>query len=163
MTARLVEIHARELARKLHCVRPDTRTMLQPSTALIAVVIAVLALGTPEPQDVNQAAPTVKDVMTTMTVPASDAIFSAASEPPKDDAQWVALRASAATLAESGRLLTITARAKEAEWIEMARAMVTEAEATFKAVDAKDPEALAQAGDSVYLTCDACHARYMDR
>jgi hypothetical protein len=33
--------------------------------------------------------------MATMTVPASDAIVSAASEPPKDERQWVALRASA--------------------------------------------------------------------
>ena len=138
--------------------------MLQPPTALIAVVIAVLAAGTAAPQDVNKAAPTVKDVMTTMTVPASDAIFSAASEPPKDAAQWVALRASAVMLAESGRLLTATDRAKkDAEWLELPRTMVTEAEATFKAIDAKDSEALAQAGDSVYVTCDACHARYMDR
>jgi hypothetical protein len=30
--------------------------------------------------------------MATMTVPASEAIFSAAPEPPKDERQWVALR-----------------------------------------------------------------------
>ena len=138
--------------------------MPQPPTALIALVIAALASGTAAPQDVNKAAQSVKDVMTTMTVPASDAIFSAASEPPKDDAQWVALRASVATLAESGRLLATTGPAKkDADWIELARALVTKAEATFKAIDVKDPEGLAQAGDSVYLTCAACHARYKNQ
>jgi hypothetical protein len=135
--------------------------MHQPPTALIAIVIAGLAAGTAAPQDADKAAPTVKHVMTTMTVPASDAIFDAVAEPPKEAAQWVAVRASAARLAESGRLLTTTARAKDdEEWNRMARALVTEAEAAFKAIDAKDPDALADVGDKVYLTCEACHARY---
>ena len=96
-----------------------------------------------------------------MTVPASDAIFSAASEPPKDEQQWMALLASATTLAESGRLLTTVARAKDdREWVEMARGLVTEAEATMKAIDAHDTDALSQAGDSVYLACKTCHDRY---
>jgi len=33
------------LARKLHCMPTDTRTMFHPPTALIAVAIAVLATG----------------------------------------------------------------------------------------------------------------------
>ena len=138
--------------------------MHHPPTAIIAIVVVVLAAGTAAPQDANKAAQTVKDVMQTMTVPASDAIFSAASEPPKDETQWVALRASAATLAESGRVLATTAQANnDREWVELSRALVTEAETTLKAIDAKDPEALAQASDNLYLTCGACHARYMDR
>ena len=138
--------------------------MPQPPTALIALVIVVLTAGTAASQGANKAAQTVKGVMQTMTIPASDAIFSAASEPPKDGAQWVALRANATTLAESGRLLTTTERAKnDAEWTRMARALVTEAEATFKAIDAKDAEGLAQAGDSLYVACEACHARYLEQ
>jgi cytochrome c556 len=137
--------------------------MPQPPTALIAIVVAVLTAGTAASQGANKAAQTVKGVMQTMTIPASDEIFSAASEPPKDETQWVALRASAATLAESGRLLTTTGPAKEeTEWLEMARALVTEAEATLKAIDAKNLEGLAQAGDSLYVTCEACHDRYME-
>jgi hypothetical protein len=150
------------LARKLHCMPADTRTMLQPPTALIAVAISVLATGTATPQDADKAAPAVTHVMATMTVPASDAIFSAASEPPKDERQWVALRASAEALAESGRLLTTVDRAKDdTEWIGMARVLVTEAEATLNAIEARNADALSQAGDNVYVTCQTCHARYM--
>jgi cytochrome c556 len=135
--------------------------MPHPPTALIAVVIAALASGTATPQDADKTAPTVEQVMTTMTVPASDAIFAAASEPPKDDAQWVALRASTGTLDESARLLLKTGPAKnDAEWIEMARALATEAEVIMKAIDAKDAERIAQAGDDMYLTCKACHDRF---
>ena len=134
--------------------------MKHPLTAL-ASFVAVLAAGTATPQVAVNAAPSVMEVMTTMTVPASDAIFSAASEPPKEAAQWVALRASAKALADSGRVLTSIARAKDdAEWIEMARALVTEAEATFTAIDHKDADALAKAGDDVYLTCKTCHDRF---
>jgi hypothetical protein len=141
---------------------PDMHnTTRQPSTLLIAVGVAVLLTGTAATQDTDNAAPTVKHVMVTMTVPASDAIFSAATEPPKDVPQWMALRASAQTLAESGLLLTTVTRAKDdREWVEMARGLVTEAEATLKAIDAKDTDALSQAGDSVYLTCKTCHDRY---
>ena len=136
--------------------------MLRPPTGLIAVATVVAAASAAAPQDANKAALAVKHVMVTMTVPASDAIFTAAYEPPKDERQWVVLRASAETLAESGRLLATVDRAKgDSEWKEMARALVTQAEATFKAVDAKDAEALAQAGDDLYLTCKTCHDRYM--
>jgi hypothetical protein len=111
--------------------------------------VAVLVAGTATPQEPTKAGPAVKEVMTTMTVPASEAIFSAASEPPREAAQWVALRASAKALADSGRVLITTAPAKDDdEWIEMARALVTNAEATLKTIDAKDAEALSDAGVS---------------
>ena len=134
--------------------------MKYPLTAL-ASLVSVLAAGTATPQEAAKAAPSVMEVMMTMTVPASDAIFSAASEPPKEAAQWVALRASAKALADSGRVLTTIAHEKDdAEWIEMARALVTKAEATFTAIDQKDADALANAGDDVYLTCKTCHDRF---
>ena len=134
--------------------------MKYPLTAL-ASLVAVLAAGTATPQEAAKAAPSVMEVMMTMTVPASDAIFSAASEPPKEAAHWVALRASAKALADSGRVLTAIAHEKDdAAWIEMARALVTRAEATFTAIDQKDADALANAGDDVYLTCKTCHDRF---
>jgi hypothetical protein len=105
---------------------------------------------------------TVTQVMTAMTIPASDAIFDATAEPPATAEAWAALRKSAVTLAESGRLLMTDALAKDKNtWVEMARDLVREAEATIKAAEAKDRDALENAGDSVYATCKACHGRYM--
>jgi hypothetical protein len=158
--------HLHRRARRTVGAQPAPRAhMPHPPTALIAVVIAGLASGatprTASPQDADKSAQSVKQVMTTLTIPASDPIFAAASEPPKDDAQWAALRKNAATLAESGRLLVKTGPSKDnAEWIDMARALVTEAEVTMKAIDAKDTDQLAQIGDDMYLTCKACHDRF---
>ena len=133
--------------------------MKYPLTAL-ASLSAVLLAGTAASQEAAKAPPSVKEVMITTTVPASDAIFAAASEPPTQAAQWVALRASAKALADSGRVLATTERANDAEWIVMARALVTQAEATFKAIDKKDADALSSASDEVYLTCKTCHDRF---
>lgn len=100
--------------------------------------------------------------MTSMTIPASDAIFDAASSPPDSDATWAALRKSADTLAASGRLLMTPALARDTTtWMEMARAMVTQAEATVKIADAKARDRLEQASDAVYATCETCHERYL--
>jgi cytochrome c556 len=42
----------------------------------------------------------------------------------------------------------------------MARALVTQAEATLTAIDRKDADALSVAGEDVYLTCKTCHDRF---
>lgn len=129
-------------------------------TALVTLVVG----GATAQQNTPPDAGTVKQVMLTMTIPASDAIFSAASEPPKDPQAWLELRKNVLTLAESGDLLMTGGRAKDTTaWMEMARALVTQARATLKAVDARNADALAQAGDDVYTTCETCHAKYMEQ
>lgn len=128
-----------------------------------AAVMLVTAAATAQ-QDAPAAPATVKGIMVTMTVPASDVIFDAASEPPNDVPQWAAVRKSALMLAESGKLLMTGERAKDSTtWIDMARALVDQAEATLKATEARNSDALSKAGDDVYLTCETCHARYMDK
>jgi hypothetical protein len=146
------------LARKLHAVG----RMRTPTTTLVIAAAVTFASVT----YARQTAPTpktVKEVMTTMTIPASDAVFDAAAEPPAGAEAWTALRKSAVTLAESGRLLMRNPLAKDKDtWIDMARDLVREAEATIKVAEAKDRNALEKAGDSVYATCKACHGRYME-
>jgi hypothetical protein len=124
---------------------------------------ALLACAAAAAQHESPAAPSiVKDVMITMTIPASDVIFDAASEVPKGEAQWAALKQAAATLAESGRLLMAAPLAKDdTAWREMAGDLVIQAEATRKLAEAKKGAALEDAGDKIYGTCEACHARYM--
>jgi hypothetical protein len=109
-------------------------------------------------------ATTVKQVMVNMTIPASEVIFDAAADPPQTAERWEAVRKSAATLAESGQMLQTTGIAKDTgTWIEMAQEMVNQAQATLKAANAKDAGALSAVGDRVYVTCDTCHKRYMDK
>ena len=136
-----------------------------PRTACLLLVLAatVLASTAAARQDPAPEPATVKDVMVTMTVPASDVIFEAASEPPRTDAQWAALRQATVTLAESGRLLTRPGLARDAStWMELARTLVDAAEATRTIAEAKKGDALERASDAVYATCETCHARYLE-
>ena len=132
-------------------------SLIVGSMLMFAVTIAAR-------QESQRETVTVRQVMETMTIPASDAIFSAALETPQDAKAWQDVRQAAVTLAESGNLLIADGLAKDSTtWIDMARALVTQAQATLKAVDAKDGDALGQAGDDVYATCKPCHQKYMGK
>jgi hypothetical protein len=136
--------------------------MRTTTTLAVTALVATLTAVTFARQAAPRTPTTVKEVMTTMTIPASDAVFDAAAEPPADAAAWAALRKHAATLAESGNLLMTDALARDkTTWMNMARDLVREAEATIRIADAKNREELEKAGDAVYATCKACHTRYM--
>lgn len=125
-------------------------------------MVLVFAVVTTEGRGAQETPSTVRDVMLTMTVPASTAIFAAQSEPPTTDAAWIAVQKAAQMLAESGRLLTRPPLAKNnADWTDMAAALVTEAEKTLAIAGKRDADALAEAGDAVYLTCETCHERFL--
>lgn len=146
------------LARNLH-----TAVGMRRTARVFVVIAATAAAAAAAAQHEASSTPTtVKDVMITMTIPASDAIFATASEAPKDDEQWVALRKSARMLAESGGLLMRAGLARDqTTWMERARELVNEAEATLKVAEARNADSLEAAGDKVYATCEACHARYL--
>ena len=100
--------------------------------------------------------------MTLMTIPASDAIFNGAAEPPATAEGWAVVRTGALMLAESGKLLMADDLARDnGAWMEIAGALVKEAEAAVKIADAKDAKALQEVSDRVYVTCKTCHDRYM--
>ena len=54
--------------------------------ATVAVVLAATVVTVP--QEPLRASATIEEVMATMTVPSSEVIFAAASEPPKNDLHW---------------------------------------------------------------------------
>lgn len=159
----------------------SARRVLLASTALLLVASAGLAQqGAVKPApgvdtrpargrlavspDALRAIATVKQIMLALTIPSSEAIFDAASEPPKTEQDWTKVATNAVVLAEAGNLLMIGPRARDKEaWMKMARAQVDAAEAVMKAANAKNADALSKTGDALYETCDACHTRYMDK
>jgi hypothetical protein len=138
--------------------------------ALILVLATVVAArpqaqaaGRPAASGVKAVA-SVMEVMRTMTIPFSEAVFAAGSEPPKDDAGWQKVRDQAVALAESGNLLMMGSRVKDrAAWLKFSRAQVDAAEIAAKAAGAKNAEAFATAADAVYETCASCHAVYLTK
>ncbi|MBI1786077.1 MAG: hypothetical protein HYR60_00725 [Acidobacteria bacterium] len=113
----------------------------------------------------------IKQLMEATIVPSSEVLFDAVGTivssdgveeiAPKSDEEWATVRHNALTLAESGNLLMIGDRARDkGEWIRMSRALVDVGMAALKAAEAKNPEALFEAGGQVYEVCQQCHNRY---
>jgi len=114
---------------------------------------------------------TVKQVMIGIVAPAATVVFESVSTlvsangieetRPETDAEWEAVGSSAAALVESGNLLLMGPRAVDrGDWVAMSRALSDAGMATLKAVEARSPEGVLDAGEQVNTSCDNCHERY---
>jgi hypothetical protein len=127
---------------------------------VVTMVGATVAAQAPQPKTYANTA----QIMRTMTVPLSDAVFAAAGEAPKDDAGWQRVEEQALALAEVGNLLMSGSRVVDrADWIKMAQAQIDAAEAIVKAAAARNAEELSTKGDALSETCAACHNKYMKK
>lgn len=105
---------------------------------------------------------TTRQVMLALTIPASEVLFQVGSNEPADDAAWELVEANAMLLGESGNLmLTGPRNPGQAEWIQYARELVATSKAAAEAARRRDVDAVLDAGNDIYGTCEGCHARYM--
>jgi hypothetical protein len=96
--------------------------------------------------------------------PASDAVFDASSNPPKDEKGWTAARNQALLLAEAGNLLMVGNRVRDnGNWMKMSRALVDAAALAATAAEKKDAQALEAAADPITVACMECHRPYRDQ
>jgi hypothetical protein len=132
--------------------------MVRRLIAAFTCVLAVAATASAQRESMK----TVKDVMVVLTIPGSEAVFKAAAEPPAKSADWVALRREAAPLVESADLMLTPKYAMESkEWRPLATAHQASVTAALKAIDKKDANALSDASDALYETCDNCHKPFL--
>jgi Cytochrome C' len=124
-------------------------------------------------------------LMTGVIAPTSDAIWQAM---PASDKDWAELRYKVLLMAEAANLLAVpdrpgllpgeklaspagpgdlppekSAEKIKAEWatyLAYAQTLQNGAMATLKAVDAKDADALVEAGGAIYEACEQCHKRF---
>jgi hypothetical protein len=140
-----------------------------PLASAAAFLVTAAACGR-QPSSFKPVA-TVKQLMQATIDPSADVIFEAVGTvvtssgveeiAPKNDAEWANVRNHALTLAESGNLLMIGERARDREgWITFSQALVDAGRAAALAAEAKNPEALFEAGGRVYEVCQQCHNRY---
>ena len=113
----------------------------------------------------------VQQLMQATIHPASEVVFEAVGTvvsasgveeiAPKNDEEWTNVRNNALTLAEAGNLLMIGNRARDkGDWMKLSQALVDVGVVALKAAEAKNPQALFEAGGEVYEVCQRCHTRY---
>ena len=142
------------------------RTTLLLSLAILLLLLAGAATAQQPAAQRPTVKPvaTVKQLMTAIIIPSSDALFQVAGKEPKNDEEWAAVQNSALTLAESGNLLMIGNRAKDrGNWMKESQALVDIGMTAFKAAQAKNVDELTKIGDQIYDVCESCHNKYTDK
>ena len=126
------------------------------------------------PQPAFKPVASVEQLMEATIAPSAEVIFDAVGTvisssgveeiAPKDEQEWATVRNNALTLAESGNLLMIGGRARDkGDWMKMSQALVDVGVVALKAAEAKNPEALFEAGGQVHDVCEQCHSKYWDK
>ena len=125
----------------------------------------------PPPKPPFNASLTLPQLMDWVLDPAADGIWDAVAWisttkgekviAPHTEAQWDALRNSAATLMEASNLLMLEGRAKDnGPWMTYSRRLSKAAEKTLNAIATKDTQAIFDAGSEIDNACEACHIQY---
>jgi hypothetical protein len=136
--------------------------MLKPIVRVLIVLIAAAPLIAAFQQPAYKPVATVGELMSSIVVPSSDVVFAAAGEKPRNDGEWAKVKSNAIILAESGNLLLMRAPASNNEnWLKYSRALIDAGQTALKAANAKNVDALSDAGNDIYDTCDSCHKQYM--
>jgi hypothetical protein len=134
-----------------------------------------LALSACQQQDAPPPVPftlsaDIQQSMLWILEPAADVIWDSAGfvidesgetdlSPTSEDG-WNKVLYAAATLSESGNLLMLPGRSAGDDWNEYARGLVEAGKRARDAAEARDAEALFDAGGQVYQVCRACHNQY---
>ncbi len=146
-----------------------TKTLVTLSMALLLVACAN------EQPPVQEAPPyqIVTDIRQTMEWvldPAVDVIWDSAGTiisaegrtelAPTTDDGWSRVIFAAATLAEAGNLLMLPGRSLGDDWQEYAAGLTEASKLALTAAQARDADALFDAGGRIYQVCRACHNQY---
>ena len=80
---------------------------------------------------------------------------------PQSVEEWDAVRNAAYVVAESGNLLMMPSRAKDAgEWMTLSQQLIETGQRAIKAAEARNKTAVFDVGAEVYDVCTNCHAKY---
>ena len=121
-----------------------------------AVAAAIMAQESP-----FQAVGTMSQLMINIVYPTSNAIFYVGRGAPKNQQEWNEMANNALTLAESGNLLMLPARARDNDkWMADAKLLVDVGAAAYKAAQAKDADGLIALSDQLNTACVQCHMDY---
>lgn len=130
----------------------------------------VAGCESPAPATPYEPIVSVRDTMNWILLPAADVLWDSAGTiltaegrtelAPTTPEGWETVRRSAAIVAESGNLLMIPGRSEGPDWIAYSRSLHAAGRLAMAAAEARDADALFDAGGAVYQACVACHTRY---
>ena len=138
---------------------------------LAIVSLGLSACGESPPPATFEPVHDVQETMRLVLDPAADVIWDSAGAivtqdgvedlAPTTDEGWLRVEHAAAVVAESGNLLMMPSQAVDREdWTEISRGLVRVGVQARNAAEAKDADALFEAGGRLYNVCVSCHQQY---
>src|SRR5688572_23709513 len=149
--------------------------MRSPTLRSAMLLVALAACAQPEAEGGSASSyrpvGDVADLMAGVVEPAAEVYWDAvgvivdsAGEhqlAPQTEEDWLAVRAAAYTVAESGNLLMMPERAlDQGGWITMSQALVEVGQRAVEAADARSLDAVFDMGAEMYYVCTNCHGTY---
>jgi cytochrome c556 len=139
---------------------------------LFAVVILAGACSSAPPPPPYKPVADVKQLMASVVEPAADEYWDAVGTvidvegvheiAPETQEDWDMARNHAYVFTEAGNLLMMPPRAKDnGDWMKFAQALVDSGLKAIRAAEARDRNAVFDAGAEVYDACTQCHAKYV--
>lgn len=103
-------------------------------------------------------------LMKSVVNPQSDIVFAAGKKAPSSDREWAAIGQSARKLTEAAKSLEILKpAANPASWTKFSRVMAEAAAKAGVAAKQKNVDALLDAGDLLYESCQGCHQQHLKK
>jgi hypothetical protein len=142
------------------------------SLVLILIVSAAAACSrAPQPPPFKAVAET-KELMEDVMERQADIVWGATGSiitadgveerQPQTEEEWIAVKAAAVNLTETGNLLMIPSRAQDGDrWIQNVQRMMAQGERMIAAIDRKNVKEMFDVGSDLYDSCTNCHMHYM--
>jgi hypothetical protein len=145
------------------------RRMHRASGLVLVAALAAACSGPPPPP--FKPAADLKQLMANVVEPAADEYWDAVGWiddaqgtieiQPETQEEWDAVRHHAYAIAESGNLMMLPTRAKDAdEWMRLSVALVEAGQRAIQAAEQKNKQAVFDTGAEIYDACTNCHAKY---
>jgi cytochrome c556 len=135
-----------------------------------ALILANGCTSAPPPPPYKPVAD-MKQLMSSVIEPAADEYWDAVGTvldsegvheiTPQTQEDWDATRNHAYVFTEAGNLLMMPTRAKDdGDWMKFSQALIDTGMKAVRAAEARDRDAVFNAGAEVYDACTQCHAKY---
>jgi hypothetical protein len=145
--------------------------MLETRT-LVLLFLAGAAIAQAPPSYTLKPYGNLKQVMRSVALPNSDAIFAIQSKPPKTDMEWQSVVNAAVAIEETYNLIMIPGRIRSngepvpvqnADYAKYASALAPAGRECLKAALIKSQDAIGNCTDTLTQACDNCHKVYRDQ
>jgi len=124
-------------------------------------IITILVLAFQAATTSSPATKTMSELMIDPIYPTSDAIFYISTRTPANDADWRALEAKTAALADAAKALAGPMYFRDrSRWMADAKLMIDVSAAAVDAAKRHDVNALVELNDALYTSCVQCHQDY---